>query len=250
MRSRRAVVDDDQLVVEALERRGRAGVEALDQLLLVVDRRADAEQAQAALRSVSTALVAGGCRDRVRDGATRLVAVRSARALTRRFKAALKATAAPPPRRSSCGAMRAAAGPAPVRRADRPPVRQVRDRRRVQHGAHVRRSTRCWWRLRRAVSGRARLGYFAGSLNSYVLNRHWTFRARDLAHTTAGPRFAIVQVFAIAANVGLLYLFVHDLGVHKILAQAILTVPVLAVTFFVNRAWSFADRAARAPPRS
>lgn len=84
------------------------------------------------------------------------------------------------------------------------------------------------------------VGYLAGSLNSYLLNRHWTFRAGHLAHGSVGPRFAVVQIVAIAANTALLVLFVDDLHVHKILAQAILTVPVLAVTFFVNRAWSFA----------
>jgi len=84
------------------------------------------------------------------------------------------------------------------------------------------------------------LGYLAGSINSYVLNRHWTFRAGHLSHTSVGTRFAIVQVLAILANVGLLYLLVHDAHVHKVAAQAILTLPVLAITFFVNRAWSFA----------
>ena len=83
-------------------------------------------------------------------------------------------------------------------------------------------------------------GYLAGSLNSYLLNRHWTFRAGHLAHASVGPRFAVVQIVAIGVNTALLVLFVDDLHVHKILAQAILTVPVLAVTFFVNRAWSFA----------
>jgi putative flippase GtrA len=84
------------------------------------------------------------------------------------------------------------------------------------------------------------LGYSIGSLNSYVLNRHWTFRAGDIAHATAGTRFAVVQACAIAVNVAMLYVFVHHLGVARIPAQAILTVPVLAVTFFANRAWSFA----------
>ena len=83
-------------------------------------------------------------------------------------------------------------------------------------------------------------GYVVGSLNSYMLNRHWTFRAGHLAHTSVGPRFATVQIVAIGVNAALLVLFVDGLHVHKILAQAILTVPVLAVTFFVNRAWSFA----------
>jgi putative flippase GtrA len=84
------------------------------------------------------------------------------------------------------------------------------------------------------------LGYGVGSLNSYILNRHWTFRAGDIAHTTAGTRFAIVQAIAIAANELLLYVFVHHLGIDKIAAQAILTVPVLAVTFVANRWWTFA----------
>ena len=39
-----AVVDEDQLVVEARERGRCARDEVLDELLLVVDRRADAEQ--------------------------------------------------------------------------------------------------------------------------------------------------------------------------------------------------------------
>jgi putative flippase GtrA len=84
------------------------------------------------------------------------------------------------------------------------------------------------------------LGYSVGSLNSYFLNRHWTFRARDIAHTTAGTRFGLVQACAIAGNLVLLYVLVHHVGVAKIPAQAILTVPFLAVTFFVNRWWSFA----------
>jgi putative flippase GtrA len=84
------------------------------------------------------------------------------------------------------------------------------------------------------------VGYLAGSLNSYILNRRWTFEAGHLAHGTVGSRFAVVQAVAIGANLALLYLFVHHLGIHKIAAQAILTVPVLAITFFINRAWSFA----------
>jgi len=83
------------------------------------------------------------------------------------------------------------------------------------------------------------IGYVVGSLNSYILNRRWTFRAGNVAHSTACTRFAVVQVCAIAANEGLLYVLVHHAHVEKIAAQAILTIPVLAVTFFINRAWSF-----------
>jgi putative flippase GtrA len=91
-------------------------------------------------------------------------------------------------------------------------------------------------------------GYFVGSLNSYILNRRWTFRAGHLAHTVAGTRFAVVQGCAIVANLALLYLFVHDLHLPRIASQAILTIPVLAVTFFINRAWSFAHPTSPPPP--
>jgi putative flippase GtrA len=93
-------------------------------------------------------------------------------------------------------------------------------------------------------------GYCAGALNSYVLNRRWTFRARDVAHTTAGSRFAVVTGAAIAINAILLYLLVHHFGVAKIPAQAILTLPVLAVTFPINRWWSFAHPGGRVDPPS
>jgi putative flippase GtrA len=71
------------------------------------------------------------------------------------------------------------------------------------------------------------VGYIPGGLNSYLLNRH------------SGTRFAVVQGCAIAANFVLLYLFVHDLQLNKYLSQAILTVPVVLVTFFINRTWTF-----------
>jgi putative flippase GtrA len=86
------------------------------------------------------------------------------------------------------------------------------------------------------------LGYVPGGLNSYLLNRHWTFDAGHVSHGRSGTRFALVQGCAIAANFGLLYLFVHDLHLGKYLSQAILTVPVVLVTFFINRTWTFDSR--------
>jgi putative flippase GtrA len=83
------------------------------------------------------------------------------------------------------------------------------------------------------------VGYIPGTLNSYLLNRRWTFQAHHLSHAHAGTRFAIVQICAIAANLALLYVMVHKLHVAKIPAQLILTVPVVAITFVINRTWTF-----------
>ena len=94
------------------------------------------------------------------------------------------------------------------------------------------------------------LGYAVGALNSYLLNRHWTFRAGHIAHTTAGTRFALVTSAAIALNVALLYVLVHHAGIAKTPAQAILVLPILAVTFPINRWWSFAHPGGRSDPPS
>lgn len=91
------------------------------------------------------------------------------------------------------------------------------------------------------------IGYAIGAINSYVLNRHWTFQAHEVSHSSSAPRFALVQACAIAANLGLLFLFVHVAGLEKVFAQAIATLIVLAVTFVINRVWSFAHRGEAAP---
>jgi putative flippase GtrA len=94
------------------------------------------------------------------------------------------------------------------------------------------------------------IGYALGGLNSYLLNRHWTFQAGHLSHAHSGTRFAIVQLGAIIANEALLYVLVHDAHVEKIAAQAILTVPVVIVTFFINRLWTFEGGVAELPGHS
>jgi putative flippase GtrA len=48
-----------------------------------------------------------------------------------------------------------------------------------------------------------------------------------------------VQSCGLAVDEALLYLFVHDAHVDKVLAQVLATAVVTVTTFFVNRAWTF-----------
>ncbi len=52
-------------------------------------------------------------------------------------------------------------------------------------------------------------------------------------------RWGVVQGCGLALNLGLLYLFVDDAGVEKLLGQAFATAIVTVITFLVNRAWTF-----------
>ena len=57
-------------------------------------------------------------------------------------------------------------------------------------------------------------------------------------------RWAIVQGAGLGINEALLYVFVHDARLDKLLAQAFATAVVTVTTFFVNRAWTFRMHAA------
>src|ERR1700704_6480143 len=82
------------------------------------------------------------------------------------------------------------------------------------------------------------IGFGVGTINSFLLNRRWTFRGH-VGDALTPVRWTVVQCSGLALNLGLLYLFVHDARLDKLLAQAFATAVVTISTFFVNRAWTF-----------
>ena len=85
------------------------------------------------------------------------------------------------------------------------------------------------------------VGFAVGAVNGYVLNRRWTFAARD--SNLARARYLAVQLAGLGATTGLLWLFVDEAGIDRIAAY-VLTVPLVTVSMFTaNRAWTFAARA-------
>ena len=74
--------------------------------------------------------------------------------------------------------------------------------------------------------------------NNYWWNRHWTFRSDRGHFAYQGMRFLVVSLLALIANLIVLRLLV-EVGVGKILAQAIAIVLVTPVNFIGNKLWSF-----------
>jgi putative flippase GtrA len=86
--------------------------------------------------------------------------------------------------------------------------------------------------------GASAIGFVVGAVNGFLLNRRWTF-AGHVGDSLTPVRWGVVQGCGLALNEGLLYLFVDGANVEKLLGQALATVVVTVLTFFVNRAWTF-----------
>jgi putative flippase GtrA len=82
------------------------------------------------------------------------------------------------------------------------------------------------------------IGFALGATNGFLLNRRWTF-SDHVGDSLTPVRWGIVQGCGLGLNEALLYVFVHDASLDKLVAQALATVAVTVSTFFVNRAWTF-----------
>lgn len=82
------------------------------------------------------------------------------------------------------------------------------------------------------------IGFIVGATNGFLLNRRWTF-AGHVGDALTPLRWAVVQSAGLGIDLGLLYVFVHDAGIDKLVAQALATVVVTVTTFVANRAWTF-----------
>jgi putative flippase GtrA len=82
------------------------------------------------------------------------------------------------------------------------------------------------------------IGFVAGAINGFLLNRRWTFR-EHVGDSLTPVRWGVVQTCGLGIDEALLYLLVHDAHLDKLLAQVCATAVVTVTTFFVNRAWTF-----------
>jgi dolichol-phosphate mannosyltransferase len=75
--------------------------------------------------------------------------------------------------------------------------------------------------------------------NNFFWNRHWTFKAHDGHAGFQAARFFAVSVAAFLFSLAMLELLAGDLGVQKVLAQAIAIVTATPLNFLGNKLWSF-----------
>ena len=87
----------------------------------------------------------------------------------------------------------------------------------------------------------ASIGALCGAAVAYFANRHMTFAESHARHVQALPRFMLIALLGAVVNGAVVWLGVHQLGWHYLLAQVLATVLVLGLTFRLNRLWTFAQ---------
>ena len=83
------------------------------------------------------------------------------------------------------------------------------------------------------------VAWLVAVMNNFVLNRRWTFDARDGRMHFQAMRFLVVSLVAFGVSLLLLTLFVEVAGIAKVPAQALAVATSMPLNFLGNKLWSF-----------
>lgn len=83
------------------------------------------------------------------------------------------------------------------------------------------------------------VSFLAGTANSYVFNRSWTFKSSQKFWSPVLIRFLLLNLAMLLFSSSLLWLFYQQMGFHKLVAKACSVVISLAINFVINRLWVF-----------
>jgi putative flippase GtrA len=86
------------------------------------------------------------------------------------------------------------------------------------------------------------LAYLAGMVNSFLLNRQWTFRASGNAWPQA-VRFTAVSLFSLATGTAATFALVDVLGYPPLAVWVPVTMVVMLVNYLGCKHWAFAQPA-------
>jgi dolichol-phosphate mannosyltransferase len=83
------------------------------------------------------------------------------------------------------------------------------------------------------------IAFVVSVVNNFWWNRHWTFDAKHEHPIFQGTRFFVVSVLAYAFTYVVLVTLVSDVGLVKVVAQAIAVAAATPLSFLGQKLWSF-----------
>lgn len=87
------------------------------------------------------------------------------------------------------------------------------------------------------------IAYLAGMVNSFLLNRSWTFRATTGNALPQALRFGAVSLFSLTMGTLVTFALVDVLGLPSLAVWIPLTAVVVVVNYLGCKHWAFAPRA-------
>jgi putative flippase GtrA len=79
------------------------------------------------------------------------------------------------------------------------------------------------------------ISYACGALNSYILNRNWTFRAEGQLSRWAIALFVLLNGLCLGLSVVLLDRFTDRFGLPVLLSKVLVTLIVMVINFTVSK---------------
>ncbi len=83
------------------------------------------------------------------------------------------------------------------------------------------------------------LGFCVAVTNSYLINKHWTFKTRGANVHREFAKFIIVNLITLSINLGSMALLVERFDVDPRIAQLASIGLTLSINFLGNKFWTF-----------
>ena len=85
-------------------------------------------------------------------------------------------------------------------------------------------------------------GYLCGMLNSYIVNRRWTFQTKSDFLSIEFLKFILLNLAMLGVSYGFLYLFADLCALPDWFANILTTGLVMLISFCVNNLWVFRNK--------
>ncbi|WP_027363524.1 GtrA family protein [Desulfotruncus alcoholivorax] len=85
------------------------------------------------------------------------------------------------------------------------------------------------------------ISYWCGMVNSYLLNKYWTFQSKNVPSRAEILKFVTVNALALSVSSITLYVVSHNFGFNMFICKTMATGMSLVVNYTGSKYWVFKD---------
>lgn len=86
------------------------------------------------------------------------------------------------------------------------------------------------------------IAYSCGMINSYVLNKSWTFKVKNKANPAETGKFLVVNLVCLCLSYVLLYGWNAFVGEYMFIGKVAVTAILMVLNYLLNKQWVFKTR--------